>query len=108
MGLRKLANWVAEHNEDAAVSWMYVQPLPERLGAFSGHVKLNVLKENMHDIPPVDLADILEELDSHQRMAVFNQLEAEHASDTLEEVEPRVQRELIRAIEKEARRGTNQ
>ena len=100
MGLKKLANWVAEHNEDAAVSWMYVQPLPDRLGTFSGHVKLNVLKENIHDIPPVDLADILEELDSHQRLAVFNQLEAEHASHTLEEIEPRVQRDLIGALDK--------
>jgi magnesium transporter len=100
MGLKKLANWVAEHNEDATVSWMYVQPLPDRLGTFSGHVKLNVLKENIRDIPPVDLADILEELDTNQRLAVFNQLEAEHASDTLEEVEPRVQRELIGGIEK--------
>jgi magnesium transporter len=100
MGLKKLANWVAEHNEGAAVSWMYVQPLPDRLGTFSGHVKLNVLRENIHDIPPVDLADILEELDTHQRLAVFNQLEPEHASDTLEEVEPRVQRELIGALDK--------
>jgi magnesium transporter len=100
MGLKKLANWVAEHNEDAAVSWMYVQPLPDRLGTFSGHVKLNVLKENIHDIPPVDLADILEELDTHQRLAVFNQLEAEHASDTLEEIEPRVQRDLIGALDR--------
>jgi magnesium transporter len=100
MGLKKLANWVAEHNEDSSVSWMYVQPLPDRLGTFSGHVKLNVLKENIRDIPPVDLADILEELDTNQRLAVFNQLEAEHASDTLEEVEPRVQRELIGGIDK--------
>ena len=36
-----------------------------------------------------------------QRVALFNTLDAEQASDTLEEVEPRVQRELIRAIEKE-------
>jgi Mg/Co/Ni transporter MgtE len=48
----------------------------------------------------VDLADILEELDTDQRLAVFSQLEAEHASDTLEEVEPRVQRELIGALDK--------
>jgi magnesium transporter len=32
---------------------------------------------------------------------LFNALDSEQASDTLEEVEPRVQRELIRAIEKE-------
>jgi Mg/Co/Ni transporter MgtE len=34
-------------------------------------------------------------------VALFNALDAEQASDTLEEVEPRVQRQLIHAIEKE-------
>jgi Mg/Co/Ni transporter MgtE len=102
MGLKKVAKFFAEHNEDSAtVSWMYVQPLPEKIGMFKGHVKLNVLKENIHEIHPVDLADILEELDSDQRLAVFNELEPELASDTLEEVEPRVQRELISAIKRE-------
>ena len=101
MGLKKLANWMAAHSEEATVSWMYVQTLPEHLGTFKGHVKLSVLKENIRDIHPVDLADILEELDGDQRMAVFNELEPEHASDTLEEVEPRVQRELITAMKKE-------
>lgn len=102
MGLKKVAKFFAEHNEEAAtVSWLYVQPLPEKIGMFRGHVKLNVLKENIHDIHPVDLADILEELDSEQRLAVFNELQPELASDTLEEVEPRIQRELIGAIEPE-------
>jgi magnesium transporter len=102
MGLKKVANFFQRHHEESAtVSWLYVQPLPEHIGSFSGHVKLNVLKENIHDIHPVDLADILEELDSNQRLALFNELEPEHASDTLEEVEPRVQRELIGAMEKE-------
>lgn len=102
MGLTKIAKFFAQRNEEnATVSWMYVQPLPEKLGMFAGHVKLNVLKENVRDIHPVDLADILEELDGDQRLAVFNQLEHEQASDTLEEVEPRVQRELISAMQRE-------
>jgi magnesium transporter len=98
MGLKKLANWISKQREDTTVSWMYVQPLPEQIGIFKGHVKLNVLKENISDIHPVDLADILEELQGNQRLAVFKELEPEHASDTLEEVEPRVQRELVHAI----------
>jgi len=100
LGLKKLANWISEQRQETTVSWLYVQPLPEHIGAFKGHVKLSVLKENISDIHPVDLADILEELEGDQRLAVFKELEAEHASDTLEEVEPRVQRELIHAIEK--------
>ena len=100
LGLKRLSNWISEQREGKTVSWMYVQPLPEHIGTFKGHVKLSVLKENISDIHPVDLADILEELEGDQRLAVFKELEPEHASDTLEEVEPRVQRELIRAIEK--------
>jgi magnesium transporter len=100
MGLKKLSNWISEQREETTVSWMYVQRLPEQIGIFEGHVKLNVLKENISDIHPVDLADILEELEGDQRLAVFKELEPEHASDTLEEVEPRVQRELIHGIER--------
>jgi len=101
MGLKRLADWLSEQRkEDTMISWMYVQRLPEHIDTFNGDVKLNVLKENISEIHPVDLADILEELDSNQRMAVFNELEPEHASDTLEEVEPRVQRELILAMGK--------
>jgi len=100
-GLNKLAKVLADRNSENRVSWLYVQPLPEQLGSFSGNIKLTVPKASLSEIHPVDLADILEELDGGQRVALFNALEAEHASDTLEEVEPRVQRELIRAIEKE-------
>jgi magnesium transporter len=102
MGLKRIAEFFAQKGkESATVSWLYVQPLPEKIGMFRGHVKLSVLKEHIHDIHPVDLADVLEELDSDQRLAVFNELEPGLASDTLEEVEPRVQRELISAIKRE-------
>jgi len=102
LGLKKIANFFARYyQENATVSWIYVQPLPEKIGMFKGHVKLKVLKENLNEIHPADLADILEELDSDQRLALFTELETELASDTLEEVEPRVQRELISAIDLE-------
>jgi CBS domain-containing protein len=101
LGLRKLAKLLTNRNKDDRVSWLYVQPLPEQLGSFAGNIKLKVPKAGLSEIHPVDLADILEELEGGQRVALFNALDAEQASDTLEEVEPRVQRELIRAIEKE-------
>ena len=100
-GLKKLADYLSRKHPDMMLSWVYIQPLPEQIGSFKGHVKLKVLKENLADIHPVDLADILEELDQSQRLVVFEQLEDEHASDTLEEVEPRVQRELISSIKVE-------
>src|SRR6202166_856074 len=101
LGLRKLAKLLTNRNKEDRVSWLYVQPLPQQLGSFAGNIKLKVPKAGLSEIHPVDLADILEELEGGQRVALFNALDSEQASDTLEEVEPRVQRELIRAIEKE-------
>jgi Mg/Co/Ni transporter MgtE len=48
----------------------------------------------------VDLADILEELDSSQRALLLGGLETEHASDTLEEIEPAVQRDIVFSLSK--------
>ncbi|MHB8714796.1 MAG: magnesium transporter MgtE N-terminal domain-containing protein [Sulfuricaulis sp.] len=101
MGLTRLMNLFSDNSKEEALSWAYIQPLPEHIDRFSGDVKLKVLKEKLSDINPVDLADILEELDHEQRLAIFNELETERAADTLEEVEPRVQRELISSIKKE-------
>ncbi|MDA8420243.1 MAG: PRC-barrel domain-containing protein, partial [Pseudomonadota bacterium] len=101
MGLKRLANALSGNGDSATLSWAYVQPLPQHIGPFSGDVKLRVLKEKLSDMHPVDLADILEELDPPQRLAVFNQLETDRAASTLEEVEPRVQRDLISAVHKE-------
>jgi len=99
LGLRHLANFMAQQRGDSTLSWLYVQPLPDDLGSFSGDVKLNVLKSKVHEMHPVDLADVLEELDSGARQALFNQLDPEHASETLEEIEPRVQRELMATMQ---------
>jgi magnesium transporter len=101
LGLHKLAKLLADRNKENRVSWLYVQPLPEQLGSFAGNIKLKVPKAQLNEIHPVDLADILEELEGGQRVALFNALDTEQASDALEEIEPPVQRQLIHAIEKE-------
>jgi magnesium transporter len=101
LGLHKLAKLLADRNKENRVSWLYVQPLPEQLGSFAGNLKLKVPKAELNEIHPVDLADILEELEGGQRVALFNALDPEQASDALEEIEPRVQRQLIHDIEKE-------
>jgi CBS domain-containing protein len=88
-----------ETTKDSTISWKYVQPLPTHISSFKGNVKLTVLKETLADIHPVDLADIIEELDHDQRLAVFSSLETDQASDTLEEIEPNVQRDIIASLD---------
>jgi len=84
--------------DTGVISWRYIQPLPPHISSFRGDVKLNILKDKLAEIHPVDLADILEELDHDQRVMVFSTLEHEQASDTLEEIEPHVQRDIISSL----------
>jgi len=103
IGLKRVANFIrslAATIKDETIPWSYVQQLPEDIGAFRGNVKLTVLKAKLPEIHPVDLADILEELDHGERIALFSQLDTEQASDTLEEVEPRIQRDLVSSLTK--------
>jgi magnesium transporter len=104
IGLMWLADFIyslASKIRSQTVAWSYVEPLPEQISSFKGDLKLKILKEELSDIPPVDLADILEELGHDQRMALFAQLDTERASDTLEELDPNIQRELIASLRKD-------
>jgi magnesium transporter len=91
----------ADTEADQLISWKYIQPLPTNIGRFKGNVKLSILKEKLSEIHPVDLADILEEVDHDQRVMLFSTLDREHAVDTLEEIEPKVQREIISSLSTE-------
>jgi CBS domain-containing protein len=104
LGLKGLADHFYKRADEAnqrLIPWTYVQPLPPQLGSLEGNVKLNVLKEGLADIHPADLADIVEELDSSQRVALLEGLDTEHASDTLEEVDPAVQRDIVFSLRKD-------
>jgi len=104
MGLKGLANIIyrlAESIQEQTISWSYIEPLPAHIGRFKGDVQLKVLKEALSDMHPVDVADILEELDHNQRVRIFEELEPEHASDTLEEIDPSIQRDLVGSLKVE-------
>ena len=104
MGLKGIANFIynlADRIDDDTVSWAYVQPLPTNISSFRGDVKLKVLRDHLDDLNPVDLADVLEEMEHEQRVEIFSGMDTERASDTLEEIDPRVQRALVSSLGKE-------
>ncbi len=96
--IAKILYTTADTEAEQMISWKYIQPLPTNIGRFKGNIKLNVLKDKLSEIHPVDLADILEEMDHDQRVMLFSTLDHEHASDTLEEIEPQVQRDIISSL----------
>ncbi|VVB65869.1 MgtE intracellular N domain protein [Candidatus Gugararchaeum adminiculabundum] len=102
--LRFLGNFfagIADKFKDKTISWAYVQPLPTNISSFGGDVKLKVLKDKLSNLEPVDLADVLEEMDNEHRVLLMNELDAGIASDTLEEINPNVQREIVYSLKKE-------
>jgi len=104
MGLRRLADLIynlASSIKKETISWTYFQPLPTQIGSFKGNVKLNILKEKLSEMHPVDLADIIEKLDQEQQVIILNQLDTAHASDTLEEIDPSVQKVILSSLSKE-------
>jgi CBS domain-containing protein/sporulation protein YlmC with PRC-barrel domain len=104
MRLTSVANFIydlAERVRERTIPWTYIRPLPKDIGSFRGNLQFKEVKEKLADLHPVDLADILEEMDPDQRVAVFEGLEPEQASDTLEEIDPNTQRDLVESMKVE-------
>jgi len=74
LGPRALADYLYRRAGEAGkrlIPWSYIQALSPQLGSLQGNVKLTVLKEQLSEIQPSDLADIVEELDSAHRVALL-------------------------------------
>jgi magnesium transporter len=101
MGLRKLADFISNLGEALkghTITWNYVEPLPVEIGSFKGSLRLKVLKEKLSEMHPVDVADVLEQMNPEQRIVLFGHLDTEQASDTLEEIDPVVQKAILAAL----------
>jgi CBS domain-containing protein/sporulation protein YlmC with PRC-barrel domain len=79
---------------DQLIAWKFVQPVssPDLL-------RLTVAQKRLAQLHPADLADIIEELDIHNRSAVFRSLDVEMAAETLEETDPKIQVSLIQDLD---------
>lgn len=79
---------------DQLISWKFVQPVssPDLL-------RLTVAQNRLAQLHPADLADIIEDLNIHQRAAVFRSLDVETAAETLEETDPKIQVSLIEGLD---------
>jgi magnesium transporter len=91
--------------KDQFISWKYVQPLSVEDVAATDKVSLSITRRQLHELPPEDLADALEELSGAEQLALFSALDSETAAETLSEAEPRAQRQLIAGMRKERARG---
>ena len=81
-------------NEETLINWKFVHTIPNKNA--QQNVKLNLRNDQLKEIHPADLADILEDLDSFGRKEIFNNLGDHLAAETLSEIEPDFQAQLIK------------
>ncbi|MGZ3787607.1 MAG: magnesium transporter [Bacteriovorax sp.] len=80
-------------SNDTTINWKYVHAIPNR--NIQKSVRLNLTNEDLKELHPADLADILEDLDSHGREMIFSNLDPKLAAETLSEVDEDLQASLL-------------
>lgn len=89
-----LTNWLFAYQvPEKLLSWKYIQPLSH--DPVKKSLKLDLTLRKLSEIPPADLADILEELDPHERSYVFKSLDVEAQADALEEADDKTRVSII-------------
>lgn len=76
----------------------YIDPLPARL---RHDIKLTVGQEQLKDMHPADLADIMEDLDIFERVSILQTLPTEIMAKTIAELDPDVRKQLLAKLKDE-------
>lgn len=79
------------------ISWEYVQPIEMN----SSKLALNIARNQMNEIHPADLADILESIPIQNIKAVLESIDAETTGETLYELEPEMRNLVINQLDSE-------
>lgn len=79
------------------ISWEYVQPLE----ANSSRLALNIARNQMNEMHPADLADIIENIPIQSIRTVLNSIDAETTGDTIYELEADMRNVVISQLNDE-------
>lgn len=91
----RFCRWFFDYEpKESFIAWHFVQPLadPDRL-------RLQIPQSRLSDLHPADLADIIEDMDVHERAALVESLNEEVLADVFEEMDPKVQVSIMRGLE---------
>ncbi|HVO26854.1 MAG TPA: CBS domain-containing protein [Candidatus Margulisiibacteriota bacterium] len=99
--LRRVAPQAQYLSAERLIRWNYVQPLS--LDDKAQSIRLSVMQRQVKELHPADIAEILQDLDTHGRATMFRSLDPETAADALAEVDdPRIQTQLLETVSQEA------
>lgn len=93
----RMASIVGRKLPRGIIPWHLVEPLE----ATQQNVRLTLPHAKLALLHPADIADIVEEMTTDERRAVFDQLDVETAAETLEEIEPEMQAAIVGDLDEE-------
>lgn len=76
----------------------YIDPFPARI---RHDITLMVAQDRLKNMHPADLADIMEDLDSFERVSILQSLPSEVMAKTIAELEPNVRKKLLSKLKDE-------
>ncbi len=97
---RGVARSLGKGLADELISWKFVQPVTAQAGKLEP-IRLTVGAKRLNELHPGEIADILEDLDSHQRQVIMEALESDVAAEALAETDEDVQKSIIESLDTE-------
>jgi sporulation protein YlmC with PRC-barrel domain/CBS domain-containing protein len=95
----RFIRWLQRPIAPHSIRWDFcdiIEPDPQR------RLRLNISHDRLEAMHPADLADIVEELGTAEREAIFESIDSEAAADALSEIEdPRMQARILESLEPE-------
>jgi magnesium transporter len=90
LGWSGLAHFLSGHIKQKGIAWDDVELMRR-----DQSMQLRVPAEKLHELHPADLAEIVSDLNRLESGQLLDTLDVKHLADTLEEVEPEFQVELV-------------
>ncbi len=101
LGIRKrwegLARLLGFKQATNLISWNFLQPLEPRLSSLT----LTVPRQQMSNLHPSDIAQILSDVSQKDRKAIFESLDLQTAAEAIHELEPKIQAKIIADMDRE-------
>ncbi|HUW63925.1 MAG TPA: CBS domain-containing protein [Spirochaetia bacterium] len=80
---------------DNILTWNYLEPL----NMDSPHIRLTISQEKLHNLHPADLADIVNDLDQHERSTLIKNLDDETVAEMLPDVDRDTQVNILENLD---------
>lgn len=101
LGIRKrwegMARLLGFKQATNLISWNFLQPLEPRLSSLT----LTVPRQQMSNLHPSDIAQILSDVSQKDRKTIFESLDLQTAAEAIHELEPKVQAKIIADLDRE-------